>query len=187
MDTWQEIWQTLQREFSDLPSSAEWVKVLLRLFVAAILSGLLGLEREAQGKSAGMRTHMLVGIGSALFVLIPQQLGVEQADMTRVLQGVVAGIGFLGAGTIIKSESEQSVHGLTTAAGIWLTAAIGIAAGMGRETSAILSTAFALVILSVVPRITSFFGIGDDPNDKSKSRDPKQAKKDEKESSTPAE
>ena len=86
---------------------------------------------------------MLVALGAALFVLVPQQAGVTAADMTRVLQGLVAGIGFLGAGAILKKGDEGEIEGLTTAAGIWLTAAIGIAAGMGREASAVLSTVLA--------------------------------------------
>jgi putative Mg2+ transporter-C (MgtC) family protein len=94
---------------------------------------------------------MLVALGAALFVLVPQQAGVSSADMTRVLQGLATGIGFLGAGTILKKGEE--VEGLTTAAGIWLTAAIGIAAGLGREATAVLSTALALIILAALPRV----------------------------------
>jgi putative Mg2+ transporter-C (MgtC) family protein len=96
---------------------------------------------------------MLVALGAALFVLVPQQAGVSDADMTRVIQGVVAGIGFLGAGSIIKGNDEDTVKGLTTAAGIWLTAAIGIACGLGREATAVLSAALALGILSLVPHL----------------------------------
>jgi putative Mg2+ transporter-C (MgtC) family protein len=149
---WQEIGTTLQEEFSDLPSLPQVVRVFVRLFLAAILGGALGFEREQKGKSAGIRTHMLVALGSALFVFIPEQLGMHVADISRVLQGVIAGVGFLGAGTIIKGKEEENVKGLTTAAGIWLTAAIGVAAGMGREATAVLSTILALIILTLVPR-----------------------------------
>ena len=149
---WQEVATTLQEEFSDLPSISQVVRIVVRLLLAAILGGALGFEREQKGKAAGIRTHMLVALGSALFVLIPEQVGVKVADMSRVLQGVIAGVGFLGAGTIIKGKEEESVKGLTTAAGIWLTAAIGIAAGMGRESSAVLSTILALIILALVPK-----------------------------------
>jgi putative Mg2+ transporter-C (MgtC) family protein len=124
---------------------------------AAILGGILGYEREHKGKSAGMRTHMLVAIGAALFVLVPQQSGASEADITRVIQGLATGIGFLGAGTIIKNGSNEEIVGLTTAAGIWLTAAIGIAAGMGRESTAVLSTVLALVILTLMPRASGLF------------------------------
>ena len=154
---WQEVWDTLRDEFSDLPDAGRATRIVLRLSVAAILGGALGFEREQKGKSAGLRTHMLVAIGAALFVLIPQQAGVSDADLSRVLQGLVAGVGFLGAGTIIKGSGEEEPKGLTTAAGIWLTAAIGVAAGMGRESTAVLSTVLALVILAMHPKVTGFF------------------------------
>jgi len=151
---WEEITQTMVAEFSDLPDAGQVTRIVLRLVIAAALGGLLGYERERQGKAAGVRTHMLVALGAALFVLVPQQAGVESADMTRVIQGVVAGIGFLGAGAIIKGSAEESVKGLTTAAGIWLTAAIGIACGLGRESTAILSALLAFAILALVPHLT---------------------------------
>jgi len=155
---WSEIGATLQREFGDLPTAGEAVRIIVRLLVAACLAGILGYEREQQGKSAGIRTHMLVALGAALFVIIPLQMKVSPADLTRVLQGVVAGIGFLGAGTIIKREEEDVVQGLTTAAGIWLTAAIGIAAGAGLAGSAILSTILAMLILTLGPRLSNWIG-----------------------------
>jgi putative Mg2+ transporter-C (MgtC) family protein len=92
---------------------------------------------------------MLVAMGAALFVLVPQQSGVEPGDLSRVLQGVIAGVGFLCAGTILKTQDEEDVKGLTTAAGIWMTAAIGIAAGLGREATAVVSTVLALGVLSL--------------------------------------
>jgi putative Mg2+ transporter-C (MgtC) family protein len=148
---WQEIWNTVVAEFSDIPDAAQVTRITLRLLVAAILGGLLGYERERQGKSAGVRTHMLVAIGAALFVLIPQQAGASSTDLSRVLQGLIAGVGFLGAGAIIMGTKDVETRGLTTAAGIWVTAAIGMAAGMGRESTAVLSTVIALIVLSVVP------------------------------------
>ena len=147
-----QILETLRAEFSDVPDVAQLTRLVVRLLLAAALGGVLGYEREHQGKAAGIRTHMLVALGAALFVLVPQQGGMGIADMSRVIQGVVAGIGFLGAGAIIKQRREAHVQGLTTAAGVWLTAAIGIACGLGRETTAVLSTLLALVILAVVPR-----------------------------------
>lgn len=153
----QEIGRAFHEEFSDLPSIAGVTRITIRLVIAAILGGLLGYEREQKGKSAGLKTHMLVALGAAMFVLVPQQAGVSDADMTRVLQGVIAGIGFLGAGTIIKGREEEDVKGLTTAAGIWLTAAIGIAVGLGREATAILCTGLALVILTTIPCVVTFF------------------------------
>jgi putative Mg2+ transporter-C (MgtC) family protein len=155
---WQQIGETIASEFSDLPDAEQATRVMLRLLLAALLGGLLGIEREQKGKAAGVRTHMLVAMGAALFVLVSQQSGMLSADLSRVVQGVVAGIGFLGAGTILKGHAkgdndEEQVKGLTTAAGIWLTAAIGVAAGMGREATAVLSTLLALGILALVPRL----------------------------------
>ncbi|MDQ0321131.1 putative membrane protein YhiD involved in acid resistance [Pararhizobium capsulatum DSM 1112] len=100
-----------------------------------------------------MRTHMLVAVGAALFVLGPLQSGMQISDLSRVLQGVVQGIGFLGAGAIIIRSAQREVEGLTTAASIWATAAIGIVAGLGMEVTAVLSTAIVLVILAAVPHI----------------------------------
>lgn len=150
---WQQISQTFVSEFSDLPDAGEVTRILLRLTLAALLGGLLGIEREQKGKAAGVRTHMLVAMGAALFVLLAQQAGMPSSDLSRVVQGIIAGIGFLGAGTILKGDDEEKVKGLTTAAGIWLTAAIGVAAGMGRESTAVLSTLLALAIFSLMPRL----------------------------------
>jgi len=172
MDASGEIWRVLREEFSDLTDVGQAVRITVRLVLAASLGGLLGFEREYRGKSAGMRTHMLVALGAALFVLTPQQAGVSNAELTRVLQGLIAGIGFLGAGTIIKRSGEDDVKGLTTAAGIWLTAAIGVAAGLGRETTAALSTVLALVILATLPHVARPFqrrAQEPDPGDRARS------------------
>jgi putative Mg2+ transporter-C (MgtC) family protein len=150
---WTAVTDTLIAEFSDIPDLAGFTRVVVRLLLAALLGAMLGYERGQKGKAAGVRTHMLVAMGSAMFVLVPAQIGVSPADMTRVVQGIVAGIGFLGAGTIWKGDTTSQVKGLTTAAGIWLTAAIGIAAGLGREVTAILATLFALFILFLLPLI----------------------------------
>jgi putative Mg2+ transporter-C (MgtC) family protein len=150
---WQEILNTLTTEFSDIGDVSKMTSLCVRVFVAAVLGSLLGYEREKRGKTAGVRTHMLVAIGAALFVVIPQQAGVPAADMSRVLQGLISGVGFLGAGAIVSGNKPLEPQGLTTAAGIWVTAAIGIAAGLGRESTAILSTVIALIVLSVVPRL----------------------------------
>ncbi len=153
MQWWQEVIDTILEEFSDLTDAAQATRIVLRLMVAAILGGLLGIEREHKGKAAGVRTHMLVAMGSALFVLVSQQAGIIATDMSRVIQGLIAGVGFLGAGTILKGHAEEKVQGLTTAAGIWMTAAIGMAAGLGLEVTAVLSTLLALAIFSIVPWI----------------------------------
>ncbi|MDB5964263.1 MAG: MgtC/SapB transporter [Polaromonas sp.] len=153
MNGWELVVDTVVEEFSDVADAAQATRLVLRLTVAAFLGGLLGIEREHKGKAAGVRTHMLVAMGSALFVLVSQQAGIIETDMSRVIQGLIAGIGFLGAGTILKGRDEEKVQGLTTAAGIWMTAAIGMAAGLGLEVTAVLSTVLALAIFSLVPPI----------------------------------
>lgn len=137
-------------EFSDLADPAAVTRVCVRLLMALALGAVLGYERESIGASAGLRTHMLVSLGSALFIVVPAQAGMEMGDISRVLQGITAGIGFLGAGAILKISKNEEIKGLTTAAGIWLTAAVGVAAGMGLEGTAVLSTIFALVVLSLL-------------------------------------
>ncbi|WP_312515684.1 MgtC/SapB family protein [Massilia sp.] len=147
---WNQVWLTIQHEFSDLGDAEDVTIIAVRLLVAAVLGGLLGYERETKGASAGFRTHMLVSVGSALFVLIPLQAGMEIQDLSRVLQGVTAGIGFLGAGAILKQREKNDIRGLTTAASVWMTSAIGVAAGMGREGTAVLSAVFGIVILAIL-------------------------------------
>lgn len=153
---WNEITEVVVAEFSDVPDLTQFVRITVRLLLASVLGFILGFEREQQGKAAGVRTHMLVAVGSAMFVLVPQQTGIEPADMSRVIQGLVAGVGFLCAGTILKhGVGEQQVQGLTTAAGLWMTAAIGMACGLGREATAVLSALLALAVLQLVPRLVS--------------------------------
>jgi putative Mg2+ transporter-C (MgtC) family protein len=152
---WQDVAAGAWQDIAELPDARQLAQLLVRLMVAATLGGLLGYEREATGKSAGVRTHMLVAIGSALFVLVPWQMRWTSADMSRVVQGIIAGVGFLGAGTILKKEDLRSVIGLTTAAGIWLTAAIGVAAGTGRLAAAAAATALTLLILLLIPHVAS--------------------------------
>ena len=125
---------------------------ILRIFVAALLGGLIGLEREWRAKEAGFRTHFLVALGSALFMIV-SAYGFEGVmhtpehrwDVSRIAAQVVSGIGFIGAGTIIFRKSENVVSGLTTAAGLWVTAAIGLACGGGMY---VLSTASTLLVLA---------------------------------------
>jgi putative Mg2+ transporter-C (MgtC) family protein len=148
MNWWDTVLGTIAAEFSDLAELAEVTRLVLRLLLAALLGGLLGMQRERHGKSAGVRTHMLVAIGAALFTLVPALSGMNGDALARVIQGVVAGVGFLCAGTILKSGDDH-VRGLTTAAGLWLTAAVGVAAGLGREMTAAVSTLLAFAILSL--------------------------------------
>ena len=151
---WAEIWRTVQQEFSDIGDAEDLTRICLRLSVALLLGAVLGYERESVGAAAGLRTHMLVALGSALFMVIPHQAGMRIEDVSRVMQGVTAGIGFLGAGAIIKMKDE-SIKGLTTAAGIWLTAAVGVAAGMGLEATAVVSAGFGWIVLYLLRKAQS--------------------------------
>ena len=150
----QDIWSAVTQELSDVPDIATITRITLRLTLAALLGGMLGYERELKERNAGVRTHMLVAVGAALFVIGPLQSGMEIADLSRVLQGIVQGIGFLGAGAIVVRTAERKIQGLTTAASIWATAGIGIAAGLGLEAMALLSTIIVLIILAVIPQVT---------------------------------
>ncbi|HET8751628.1 MAG TPA: MgtC/SapB family protein [Gaiellaceae bacterium] len=137
-----------------------WPEVLLRLFVAAALGGAIGLERELRERQAGLRTHLVVSVGAALFTLVSAygfegvlSQGRVVADPTRIAAQIVSGIGFLGAGAIIRQG--LSVRGLTTAASLWLVAAIGMASGAGYWAGAIIATAGALLTLGPL-RVVAF-------------------------------
>ena len=147
-----EIGQALAKEFA-LPDAGTTTVMAVRLLTATVLGGMLGLERERKGRAAGLRTHILVSIGSALFVMAPLLSGIAPGDVTRVMQGIVSGIGFLGAGAIIKLERGERIEGLTTAAGIWMVSAVGMAAGMGMEVMALVTTLIALAVVNTIPRI----------------------------------
>jgi putative Mg2+ transporter-C (MgtC) family protein len=134
----------------DMPSVTQFGSAALRLVVAAALGGALGFEREIYKKSAGLRTHMLVALGAALFVIASLQSGASPGDVTRVVQGIATGIGFVGAGAILKGSDTGEVKGLTTATGIWLTAAVGVAVGAGQIWLPVLGVILALIILSVL-------------------------------------
>jgi putative Mg2+ transporter-C (MgtC) family protein len=146
--------QLVVDDLFSLPDLDQLVRVLVRVVVAAALGGFLGAERERAGKPAGLRTHMLVALGAALFVLFPAEAGMELSDLSRVIQGVATGIGFIGAGTILKREETEEIQGLTTAASIWLTAAIGMAVGAGRLWLPIISAIAAWIVLFVLSKLT---------------------------------
>ncbi|MBI3466807.1 MAG: MgtC/SapB family protein [Planctomycetes bacterium] len=135
----------------------EDVDQVIRLTVAAVLGGLIGVERQLSGHWAGLRTHMLVGLGAAIFVVAGSRVG-PSGDATRVIQGIAAGIGFLGAGTILKLSDRMEVVGLTTASSIWLAAAVGTSAGLALYTLAIAATVLSLVVLAaLLPLERKFF------------------------------
>jgi putative Mg2+ transporter-C (MgtC) family protein len=162
---WQDVWQGVRADFSDLPGVVAVTQLVLRMLLATVLGGLLGYQRERQGKDAGLRTHMLVALGSAFFVVIPLQAGMSIGDLSRVLQGLIAGIGFLLAGTILKQQAQGQIHGLTTAAGLWLTAAVGVAVGLGREASAVLGTILAFIILALLPQLRLYADTDETPRE----------------------
>ena len=137
-------------ELFSFPDGGQLLRVSVRLTVAAILGGLIGAEREYVGKAAGLRTHMTVALGAAAFVLVILENGGNSEALARAVQGVAAGIGFIGAGTILKRNAEEDIQGLTTAATIWLTAAVGLAAGAGLGWLAVVSVACAWVILTIM-------------------------------------
>lgn len=151
--SWAQVAETIRSEFTDLSDVEQLTRACTRLLVAVLLGAAIGWERERRGSAAGLRTHMLVALGAALFVLAPAQAGLEDDAMSRVLQGVISGIGFLGAGAVLKLSDQGEIRGLTTAASVWATAAIGIAVGQGREATALLATLIALVILAIVSRL----------------------------------
>ncbi|BES70405.1 MgtC/SapB family protein [Marinobacter nanhaiticus D15-8W] len=130
-----------------------WLDMLIRLSTAAGLALILGLERELQGKPAGLRSHMLVAIGAAAFIMVGMDIMFSTAegdpsariDPTRIVEGVINGIGFLGAGSIIQSRGN--IQGITTGASIWTSGAIGVACGIGNLVLAAMVTAMAIVIM----------------------------------------
>jgi putative Mg2+ transporter-C (MgtC) family protein len=150
---WSQVSAALRSEFADLYDVEQLTRVLLRLTVALLLGAAIGWERERNDSAAGLRTHMLVSLGAAVFVMVPQLAGAEWDALSRVMQGVVAGIGFLGAGAVLKLDALRQIRGLTTAASIWATAAIGVTVGLGREGTALLITLLTWVVLSVLLRV----------------------------------
>ena len=129
-----------------------------RIGAAALLGGMLGMEREWKGHWAGLRTHMMVSIGSAIFVIGGLDVaGGESESVNRVVQGVASGIGFLGAGTILKLGDKQEIKGLTTASSIWLAAALGVTAGLAEYALSIAAAIVSLFILAVLGPMETYF------------------------------
>lgn len=133
----------------------EVMRSLLRLIFAITCGAVIGYERERMGKAAGLRTHILVAAGSGLAVLVADEADIGPDGLSRVIQGLVTGIGFLGAGAILKRRASTDILGLTTAAGIWMTSVTGIAAGLGRFGTALAATALAWCVLSLLHRLES--------------------------------
>jgi putative Mg2+ transporter-C (MgtC) family protein len=121
----------------------------LRLLLAAVLGGAIGLQRERAGKPAGLRTHMLICIGATIFTLVSVYAFSGNVDPSRVAAGVVTGIGFLGAGAIIFRTADGYIAGLTTAATMWVAAGIGVAVGSGLYIASVVSTVIVLIVLFI--------------------------------------
>ena len=141
------LWQEL---IYGLPDGRHLAIVIIRVIAAVILGGILGLQREKAGKPAGLRTHMIVCLGTAVVVLACLASSMDMSGLSRVIQGIVTGIGFIGAGSILKLSEQREIRGLTTAAGLWMTAAIGVAVGFGSLGVALIGTAATFIVLSVV-------------------------------------
>ena len=136
-----------------LPDAAHFAATGGRLLAAAVLGGIIGAQRERVHSAAGFRTHILVATGAALLVLSSHEAGFATPDVSRVVQGIVAGIGFLGAGTILKLADRGEVHGLTTAATIWVTAAVGVAASVGPLWLPVLAAVLTFIVLAFAVRL----------------------------------
>lgn len=140
--------------------SHNWGGLLFRLGLALLAGGAIGWERQRRRKAAGLRTHMLVGLGSALFILVPITVSDSADSVSRAIQGIATGVGFLGAGEILRRDrrtlrhqGDQEIKGLTSAASVWVTAALGITAGAGLWELTLLGTLCTLVTLIVVKRL----------------------------------
>jgi putative Mg2+ transporter-C (MgtC) family protein len=141
------VQELLNNAFPNFLDGQAFLRITIRLAAAILLGGAVGWERQIEGKSAGVRTHMMVSLGAALFALASLESNADAKELTKVIQGVAAGVGFLGAGAIIKVSSENEPKGLTTAGGIWMTAAIGLAAGAGLLWPAVIGVVMAWLVL----------------------------------------
>lgn len=150
---------TFLQEIADYLREVNSITVMIRILLAAIAGGLVGIEREIHGRAAGLRTHMLVALGAALSALIGVCLSAEMAkmgvisDVQRTGAQVMSGIGFLGAGTILVKKGNSHISGLTTAAGLWATAAIGLAVGYGLYLAAFCSVLLVILAFTLVSHL----------------------------------
>jgi len=139
-------------------SPEDFALTLVRLAAAMAVGAIAGINRELGGKAAGLRTHMLVSMGAATFVMTAVRSGMAGADVTPVIQGVAAGIGFVGGGAILKSGENKEIRGLTTAGSIWMTAAAGVAAGLGHILLALVASVMVWIVLAVIARVERWLG-----------------------------
>ncbi|QYX33629.1 MgtC/SapB family protein [Sphaerospermopsis torques-reginae] len=141
-------------------ASNDWLNICFRLCLALLIGSIIGLERQIKHKPAGLRTHMLVSLGSAVFTITAIQIGGQEisADaLSRVIQGIAAGVGFLGGGEILRESSQKSksaeVHGLTSAAAIWVAAALGAAAGCGLWQLGLIAALLTVIVLYLFKKL----------------------------------
>ena len=143
----------------DFLNELNWLTVLLRLVIAAVCGAMVGFEREVHGRAAGLRTHMMVAVGAALTTLLGifnvEALEITWADPMRVGAQVISGIGFLGAGTILLKKGNSQITGLTTAAGLWLTAVVGLAVGAGFYEGGLFTAIAAMFIFTIISKLES--------------------------------
>jgi putative Mg2+ transporter-C (MgtC) family protein len=144
------VWEELTLGLLD---AKQLLQVFTRLLAATLFGAAIGFQRERAGKPAGLRTHTLVSLGTTLLILSCAAVGMSLDGLSRVVQGIITGIGFIGAGSILKLSEEHAIRGLTTSASIWVTAAVGVAVGLGSVGIALLSTILALIILALVGRL----------------------------------
>lgn len=149
------VWNELTGGLNNLDDE---IRLVTRLIAAMILGGLVGFQRERVGKAAGIRTHILVTTATALFVITCTSIGMENDGLSRVIQGIVTGIGFIGTGTILKLTDKLEIHGLTTAAGLFFTSAVGVAVGLGRIGLGIVGAVLAWIVLSAMAYIEKHIG-----------------------------
>jgi putative Mg2+ transporter-C (MgtC) family protein len=133
-----------------IPSVGNLVRMVMRLLAALAVGALIGYQRERMGKAAGLRTHMLVSMGTTLLVISALEFGMGNDAVSRVIQGLITGIGFLGAGAIMKIREEKEIRGLTTAAGIWMTASASVAIGLGQIGIGLIAGVLAWIVLAVL-------------------------------------
>lgn len=149
------VWSELT---AGLHNTEDSIRLIVRLLAAMVLGGVVGIQRERVGKAAGMRTHILVTTGTALFVLACAAADMGSDALSRVIQGIATGIGFIGTGTILKHREKLEIQGLTTAAGLFMTAAVGVAVGLGKIGVGAVGAVLAWIVLSAMTYIESRIG-----------------------------
>jgi len=149
---------TAQTFFGHVPSLEQFVRVSARMFAAVVLGAVIGLQRELMGKPAGLRTHALVTLAAAIFTVVPLEAGMGLDDVSRVIQGIATGIGFIGAGVILKRHEEGEVIGLTTAATVWAATAIGVIIGLGQVLLAAVAVGLTWIVLAALSQFDIWIG-----------------------------